>query len=643
MRRGGVVPALLTCLLVAGCGGAPAPSQGAPASPESGPETSAPSGGSPAAGADGLPVVALDDAADPVAAGRHERDLVLRLRDDAGMAAQIGPDGAAALAALDAMTDAYAKEVLQAVAEAVDSGKLPTGARPDPLAGLLASTAGPPSRPAAIGDIDISLFADTGFTTSTMVSVLTGVVQQAAESNSGTISRSDSKSQASDGIRQQVDLGTTITIQTGGGRVTADLTLTATDNISSAGGSYVGLYTSTSTAHFDVSACPDRNGRAEGTYTFETRHELNDVSGASSRQSGAGRSVKSPFALIDGDDAKLIQVEASLDLRADARGPGTAGGPGPTGPFDWTATQQVGIVMPASGSSTWSGGSPRITGTGGEQAGSATFFAAAMAAVVMGQIGKEAERFWRSGKCINLVPSRDTGTVQANEQVDLTVESKEAFGGGTIDAPIKAAFSGKASLDPTQSDGAPGHFTFKAGAQKDDKGIIDLEQVSKRGIGKQHLEYTVASGLRIELRGDLNEPGADLTLSAPATELAAGDRTFTGTLQGRVTGQVDALGCSRNVSQALSLRVIAAPDEADPDLYHLFITPPAVLDPEQEITCQGVTTKAPVPVGDFGLPLLGTGPDGSVPVRIDQPTTLRDAVFGDVTVTVTLTRPGSGG
>ena len=118
------------------------------------------------------------------------------------------------------------------------------------------------------------------------------------------------------------------------------------DDISDAAtGSLVALYTSTSTGSFDLDACPDAEGIAAGTYVLTTKHELNDVSGAANARSGAGHSTTAPFSLVDGDDAHLVEVRANLDLQADARGPGTAGGPGPTSPFDWTASQPIQVAI----------------------------------------------------------------------------------------------------------------------------------------------------------------------------------------------------------------------------------------------------------------------------------------------------------
>ena len=385
-------------------------------------------------------------------------------------------------------------------------------------------------RAAVPAAIDISLFADTGFTANAILGLYTGLVERAAESQSGSIPKEEHFDQTADGLRQQVDLQTNMTIQTGGGRVNADITMSATDRISKPDGTFVALYTSTAHGHFDVNACPDRSGIGAGTYTFETKHELNDVSGASNSRSGAGRSVEAPFSLINGDDAKLQRIEASLDLSADAHGPGTPGGPGPTGAFDWGASQQLQLVMPRGGGTTaGTGSAAAVTGSGGERASGALFISSAMAQLFLTEVGKEAERFWRSGKCIELEPSDDTRKVEPKEQIDLTVEAKHKFDGQPVEAPIVATFSGKESLAPKDEPvDVPAHFTFIAGEEKDDKGTIDLKQTSKRGIGLRKIEFTVdVAKLQVKIDSRVKMSGGatsyDTKITLPLTDLASAE------------------------------------------------------------------------------------------------------------------------
>ena len=275
-------------------------------------------------------------------------------------------------------------------------------------------------------------------------------------------------------------------ITSGGGKISFEVQMSATDNIFNAtDGSFVALYTSTSDGKFDVNACPEEGGVARGTYTFQTKHAMNDVSGAANSRSGGSRAVDAPFTLYNGDDAHLLRIETTLDMKADAH----------SDAVDWTATQTLPIVMSPSGATTSQGGSGlSAQGTGAERSAGSMFVSSAMAQLLLAQIGRETEKFWRSGKCIELTPSRDTGNVDPNEQVDLSVTAAGKFQHDEIDQPIKATFSGATSLDPTgEPVPYPPTFTFIAGPNNGDKGTINLEQVSNRGIGKKLVEFTVGT------------------------------------------------------------------------------------------------------------------------------------------------------
>lgn len=482
---------VIAVVVLAGCSVSPAVSVG-PGATQSSPATlSATQPTGPVVSPRSTTVVTtvqFAETADPTAAAAREIDLVRQARDDAGMTALIGPNGADAFAELDAIVDEYAASLISEIDAAIDADTIPQGL-----------VRGPGETLASLGALfqfDASLFADTGFTASAIMTLYSQIIQQAAQTQSGTLPRQEHVDRVEGRLRHQVDLNTTFTIQTGGGRVNADLIMSATDRMSDPqSGSFVALYTSRTVGHFDVSACPDEGGVAEGTYTFETTHELNDVSSRDAARSAAGRSVDAPFRLIDGEDAHLIEIEAALNMEAEAFGPGSPSGPGPTSPFDWGATQQAQIVMPVSGSTTATGTGIAVTGIGGEQAGGAMFISSAMAQLFLAQVGKEAERFWRSGECIVINTTQESRNVGTGETVEFEAEAEGRFDHLEIDAPIRAEFSGEQSLDPAGTPvDPPARFTFVAGPETGDKGTIQLEQVGVRGIGKKRVEFTVAGG-----------------------------------------------------------------------------------------------------------------------------------------------------
>ncbi|MEP7158380.1 MAG: hypothetical protein ABI797_03060, partial [Chloroflexota bacterium] len=190
-----------------------------------------------------MTLVEFQEVSDPSVAAEREHELVQHLRQETGIAPLIGANGDAALAQLDAIEEQFAAALIADVAAAIDAGTIPQGAVP---AGMLAAVG--PGRGApdpALNAIDVSLFANTGFTASAIMSMYAQVIQQAGESRTGTLPRSERFDQTdpATGLRQQVDLSTTFAVQTGSGRVSADVILSATDRISNAAdGSFVALY-----------------------------------------------------------------------------------------------------------------------------------------------------------------------------------------------------------------------------------------------------------------------------------------------------------------------------------------------------------------------------------------------------------------
>src|SRR5262245_35134411 len=150
-------------------------------------------------------------------------ELVRAIRDEAGMATVLGDRTTAVFAGLDGIQAQYAQGLLVDLASAVESGEPPAGSAG--LAGLTASVDGGPVSEAGPPAIDTSLFADTGFTASATLTLLTGLVRSAAEDGEWTLPREERVDQTIDGLRHQVELRTTVATTTGGGRVTVDVTL----------------------------------------------------------------------------------------------------------------------------------------------------------------------------------------------------------------------------------------------------------------------------------------------------------------------------------------------------------------------------------------------------------------------------------
>jgi len=599
--------ATITALVLGACGNAT--STGSPAASGATPASSTPASAvaasSEAPAASGL--IQPSGPVDPVAAGRKELDLVHQLRDEAGVSTRLGAGGPEALAALDAIEADFGRKVLLDAAGLVEgkpaaSGTLadaPVFARGALPRGQLASTGGTAVGTRLAADaIDVSVFGDTGFTTSALLGLLAGVIRQAAETATGTLPRQEHFTDDSGGLHQDIDLKTTLTVSLGGGRASVDLQISATDRFTKADGTFVALYTSTSDGHFDVNACPDGGGIGEGTYSFKTKHELNDLTGSANAQSSAGRTTQGPFKLVNGDDAHLQRVEASLAAGSDAAG--------------------------------------------------SSLVAQAMAQLVLGEVGQEAEKFWRSGACIELTPSRDSGSVDPEEKIDLTVTSRAKFGDkAEVKAPVVAKFEGKKSLDPHDLPrDTPAHFAFEAGQDEGDVGRIALEQTSRRGIGKRQVVFTVGGSLLLSVssKGTPNLATVikmtyqgtikDLRLTRQGGDAYQGK----GQMKVTLTFKLSATGasCTGSKSKTYDVGVKAVPVADQPDQFDLsfdYVPGPSGM---VTITCKTKEGTASMPAPSAGL--LEVLPSPGETKRISVGSAAQIRVPPSIVMSVTLRR-----
>ncbi len=298
----------------------------------------------------------------------------------------------------------------------------------------------------------------------------------------------------------------------GGGHVGLDLDIASVDSLTEqATNKQIAQLQGTAHGHLDVNACPDTNGVAEGSYELRLHEELVRPGSPNAKSE---KDVKAPFRLIDGDDAHLVRIETDVQIDKNAKGPGTPGGD-PGGPFDWTVSATIPEVIAPSGTVTLNGGTWKSDGNATPSQIDGAVNGRRSAESYLQQIATETEKFWRAGKCINLKPSDDTRAVDPNEAIHLTVDATGRFDGQEIKAPITAAFSGKASLQPTDTPVAPpAAFDFAAGTTQGDKGTIGLTQTGKRGIGKKTVEFTVGGSV-VAFAGTYQTPYGNPKIQAP--------------------------------------------------------------------------------------------------------------------------------
>ncbi len=112
---------------------------------------------------------------------------------------------------------------------------------------------------------------------------------------------------------------------------------------------------------------------------------------------------------------------------------------------------------------------------------------------------KAAEKFWRSGKCIDVVVAPDGGDVSANSTTSVTAKVRQHFENAELDKAVEATLSGVKSIEPAAKKvPSPATFTYTAGPNPKDAGIVTFKSVSNRGIGEKAVTFTVGGGWKVE-------------------------------------------------------------------------------------------------------------------------------------------------
>ncbi len=509
----------------------------------------------------------------------------------------------------------------------------------------------------SLGEIEAVPLADWGgsmqavsgnFTISMFLAMILTSWQQLSDGNwnaSGELPP-DVHDRVVDGIAEHSEMRTSVNGSARGDQLHFEVEVSATATLTKvSNGEVVATYTSTGRGLIEVRGCPDPDGVAEGHFTLDLQEA---VSGSGSSASGRTE-IDGPFRIVNNDEASLVRTDFEGKFDSAANGNSPSGEP-----FDWSVESTFPLSIPADGGLDVdeANATYQETNPSGDRAQRSTTSAIATAANFLSGVAKEAEKFWRSGKCVDLETSEESRKVDAGEIVEFDVESRQHFDGGDIDRPVTATFSGEASIEPAGTPiDPPATFTFTAGSDDGAKGTIHLEQKSKRGIGKKTLEFEVAGGVIVSISatGDFEHPGGvsahgNMEVS-PITLDPVGDGVYEkpiSIIYNETFALTIGLGtCSGEYAGAFPGLLRATADGDDSYVVELDV---GALQPTYPSKCQivtGQTVEFPSNAGLFMSTfdeMLGDG----VVVQVDQTATLQDTdVTGNIArnASITVTRP----
>lgn len=303
-------------------------------------------------------------------------------------------------------------------------------------------------------------------------------------------------------------------------------------------------------------ACPEADGQAPGDYHIS----YNETAGSRSRSFAAN----APFTLHDGDDAALQSIDIQFDVSRTASQDGTS--TSSHGSMSGTAARGGGM--------SYGEGTVSSNGVPPDQAASALGGTIAMLGTTVRELGKAAETYWRSGKCIELQPSETTRDVDPQEELAIDTRAVGRFDGAEIDAPIRATLSGVATLEPLDTpQDPPATVTYTAGDEQGDQGTVTFKQVGRRGIGMIDETFTVAPQellLDITGTGSTTVPGGSVNGTTTATGVVLAFNEGTGRYENdsfpiQFDLSIGMPGCPGSAAFIRTGKISATPDEADPD------------------------------------------------------------------------------
>ena len=431
--------------------------------------------------------ITLDTAADYRILGAEQENADrARGRVSATMAEDLGPDATAVAAAMDQQES----DGLWALVDGATTASL-SPARAMTLASVRLPRPGP--RAVSIPPPGMSFLGP--WITSLML--VESSLEKGTAYNKSTHDEEPVESGANKGT---ITTDSTVSVTPSGSQLTVDVVTKTKGELSDESGRLIFRIDGNGHAHIEVQACPDASGVATVRVEFSAS-ELYFISGGGDRAGNSWQDDdKGDGQIFSNDEAALDHTVLGMATDHANKGGSKAAGAGQSTLSDETiSTTTTGVTLDAAGHG--SGGESSYTGHGttmdavkGSLHDAGTFVGGAMLVTA-----KAAEKFWRSGKCIDVAVDPKGGDVGANSATTVTAKVRQHFENVELDKPVAATMSGIKSIEPSgKKVPSPATFTYTAGAKPKDAGIVTFKSVSNRGIGETTVTFTVGGAWKVE-------------------------------------------------------------------------------------------------------------------------------------------------
>jgi hypothetical protein len=360
-----------------------------------------------------------------------------------------------------------------------------------------------------------------------------------------------------------------------------------------------------STIVFSINPCPDPGGHVGGTVAISDNETISSAGGPTVGYKITGTT---DFTTLVNDQADIdsTQMKSQMERAITTSTPGSNGAAADESTIDVALT---GVDTIGGSGAFASGGSLNVDKADGPVQDSDIMSAGGM----IGTFGYGppimlsgfARDDWRSGRCFEVRPVQDGGTVGTGSVTQVKVTVYHWVDKADIQVPVKATLSGAKAIDPSGTPvTSPATFKFTAGKPQS-TGDVDYKVVSNRGIGEKTSNFKVIGGLNIDISGTYEETafvwiyklkvkatGLTLFVHADGSIDISGDVTVTG------TARVTLAPCTATINEKIPVKgtaTLTGPDDAP--VYRAIIGPASTSNLGQKITCPNITV--PSNEGDF--------------------------------------------
>ncbi len=448
-----------------------------------------------------------------------------------------------------------------------------------------------------------------------------------------------------------VTTDSTVSVTPSGSRVVVDVATKTKGEVSDADGRLIFRIDGNGHAHIEVQACPDAGGVSNASMEFSAS-ELYFVSGDGGRIGNSWQDDdKADVQIFANDQAELDHDSVSMTTDHTSKGGTKAPGAGQTDLRDVAiSTKSPGATLGPDGVFTMGESTFEGHGTTMAEIADASKGSRNVVGLAVHVTGKAAEKFWRSGKCIEVAVDPNGGDVGAGSTMTVTAKVRHKFENTELDKPVQATMTGVKSIEPSGTKvPSPATFKYSAGPSPQDAGIVTFKSVSNRGIGETTATFTVG-GKELEVTVDGSSTtsalGASYRTTVKVTKLRLArqpDGSYLGSAP--ATTSIQLLGdipCPAAFKEkgTVMLRATrgAAEDPATPPKWLITLAPGSKFTTSGD--CYGIPLEQVAQSGPNGftgdfIDLLGVmtidGDGGTLKIKKTVPVGVSKTVF-DVTV-----------